>query len=45
MIGKEAVATIKQFADRGEIKMNIYYFSSVLTTNENDPYLGGCTNA
>jgi hypothetical protein len=44
-IGKEAVATIKQFADRGEIKLNVYYFSSILTTNENDPALGRGTHA
>lgn len=27
-IGNEAVATIKEFADRGEINLNVYYFQS-----------------
>lgn len=38
-IGNEAVATIKEFADKGEIKLNVYYFQSrntgaVLSTTE-----------
>lgn len=44
-IGKEAVATIKQFADRGEIKLNVYYFSDIITTDINDPRLGRSTDA
>lgn len=44
-IGKEAVATIKQFADKGEIKLNVYYFSNELTTDINSPVLGQGTRA
>lgn len=50
-IGNEAVATIKEFADKGEIKLNVYYFQSkntgaVLSTKE-IPAGGGthCWNA
>ena len=44
-IGKQAVATIQEFADKGEIKLNVYYFSNTITTSPTDSCLGGGTGA
>jgi len=44
-MGKEAVATINEFAEKGEIKLNVYYFSNTITTSATDSCLNRGTGA
>ncbi len=48
-IGKRAVATLKEFVDRDELDLNIYYFSNAnydgFATNADDARLGYGTNS
>lgn len=41
-IGKQAVATVKEFKDRGECELNVYYFGNTIS---NDMYAPGVWDA
>lgn len=44
-VGKRAVRQIKEFHDKGEIKLNVFYFSSEVVNDMNSSDLGGGTYA
>lgn len=44
-VGKQAVATLNKYVQRGEAKINLYYFSDYITSDPNDGTLGGGTSA
>jgi hypothetical protein len=42
-IGRKAIATVKEFEDAGEIKLNIFYFSDEVSNNYNEVCNRGTT--
>lgn len=44
-VGQQAIAGLKQFERKGQLKINIYYFSNDIFSSPDDERAGGGTNA
>lgn len=44
-VGQRAIANLNKYVKRGELKIKVYYFADNISSDPEDPKLGGATNA